>query len=597
MARTWFDRFRTARQPRRRPLAETLEPRLLHSADLLVGLAPPTPPPEAGIVRTVDAAAPAPAAAGAQVAASRRVELVAVDPRAADAQRTVDALAAQRPDASLRVALLDASRDGWAQVSELIAGSAGAAAVHLVAGSGEAGPMLGSTALDAVGLAAHATRFAGWADTLAPGAALRLTGAAAAGEAGLALADALARATGVDAIAVPAVADPDAARPGWVFVDAGVDGWHAIVEDLRANRPDLNVVVLDPRASGLDAMLDALDGTRDLAEVHLFAHGADGLLALGADRVTADTLDASRERWQRLGTHLAAGADLMLYGCDLAADARGDALVAELAALTGADVAASTDPTGAAARGGDWVLERSTGAVDGTVAVSAALQAAWPGLLATFTVDSTDDTGTGSLRQAILDANASGDADDEIVFAFAGDEGRTIVLASPLPEITGPVRIVALPAGDGTPRIVVDGSAIDADADGVPDPGVDGLRLGAGSDGSEVRGLGFAGFSGAAIAAHDSGGHLIAGNRIGGIDLGAGPVGNGVGIVLSNVTNVTIGGLDPVDANAIAGNAGAGIVVVGAASAGNVFLGNSIAGNGQPGIDLGDDGPTANDAL
>ena len=57
---------------------------------------------------------------------------------------------------------------------------------------------------------------------------------------------------------------------------------------------------------------------------------------------------------------LAAGADLLLYGCDVAADALGQQMTGTLAALTGADVAASTDLTGAASRGGNWVLEYRT---------------------------------------------------------------------------------------------------------------------------------------------------------------------------------------------------------------------------------------------
>lgn len=58
--------------------------------------------------------------------------------------------------------------------------------------------------------------------------------------------------------------------------------------------------------------------------------------------------------------HLAADADILLYGCDIAQGEAGQALVTELARLTGADIAASTNTTGSAEQGGDWVLERQT---------------------------------------------------------------------------------------------------------------------------------------------------------------------------------------------------------------------------------------------
>jgi hypothetical protein len=50
---------------------------------------------------------------------------------------------------------------------------------------------------------------------------------------------------------------------------------------------------------------------------------------------------------------------------------------------------------------------------------------------ATFTVTTIDDSGPGSLRQAISDANAS-PGDDNILFTTNG----TIALASPLPLVT-----------------------------------------------------------------------------------------------------------------------------------------------------------------
>ncbi|MCP4125888.1 MAG: DUF4347 domain-containing protein, partial [Gammaproteobacteria bacterium] len=54
-------------------------------------------------------------------------------------------------------------------------------------------------------------------------------------------------------------------------------------------------------------------------------------------------------------------ADILLYGCDVSDGAAGEFYIESLAGLTGADVAASEDITGA---GGDWDLESSTGAIE-----------------------------------------------------------------------------------------------------------------------------------------------------------------------------------------------------------------------------------------
>ena len=60
----------------------------------------------------------------------------------------------------------------------------------------------------------------------------------------------------------------------------------------------------------------------------------------------------------------------LIYGCDVAENADGRALIDALGRLTGADVAASEDLTGAAAKGGDWNLEYATGSIQTSMALS-----------------------------------------------------------------------------------------------------------------------------------------------------------------------------------------------------------------------------------
>ena len=65
-----------------------------------------------------------------------------------------------------------------------------------------------------------------------------------------------------------------------------------------------------------------------------------------------------------IGTHLSRGADILVYGCDFGKGALGNAAATELSWLTKADVAASTDLTGAADLGGNWTFERNVGAIE-----------------------------------------------------------------------------------------------------------------------------------------------------------------------------------------------------------------------------------------
>ena len=104
------------------------------------------------------------------------------------------------------------------------------------------------------------------------------------------------------------------------------------------------------------------------------------------------------------------------------------------------------------------------------------LSIATTGQAATFTVNTTADSGAGSLRQAILDANTAAGA-DSIQFSIAGAGVRTIIAGSALPTITGQVTIdgATQPGYAGTPLIKIDGASAGA---------VSGLVLGAGSSGS-----------------------------------------------------------------------------------------------------------------
>lgn len=91
------------------------------------------------------------------------------------------------------------------------------------------------------------------------------------------------------------------------------------------------------------------------------------------------------------------------------------------------------------------------------LAVLAALAFAAPATAATLTVDTTDDSGSGTLRAAIAEANGTS-GEDRIV--FTPDLNQTLALASPLPTIVAPLSIEGPGAskltlsGDGTSGIL-----------------------------------------------------------------------------------------------------------------------------------------------
>lgn len=151
-----------------------------------------------------------------------------------------------------------------------------------------------------------------------------------------------------------------------VFVDSQVANVAELLQGLSGHR---EVVILDASKDGLQQMADYLKGREGLDAIHLLSHGADGTVQMGNVWLASNNLAEHRAALESIGAALKADGDLMLYGCDVGEGAKGQAFLDQLAAITGADVAASTDDTGAAALGGNWTLERSSGVIE-TAALS-----------------------------------------------------------------------------------------------------------------------------------------------------------------------------------------------------------------------------------
>ena len=283
------------------------------------------------------------------------------------------------------------------------------------------------------------------------------------------------------------------------------------------------------------------------------------------------------------------------------------------------------------------------------------LQAAKPAHAKTFTVNSTADTGdttpdgtcdTCTLREAIQEANFVSGA-DTINFAISGDGPHTITPSTELPTITKPVTIDGYTQGDSTTGTTTD----DATENTLTQPGQTnavlkivlhgdtatnycyGLNVAANN--VVIRGLVINNFEfcGSANSSSAPGirlsgtGHRVAGNFIGTNADGTASDRNARGVILSDADGSTIGGTSPAARNLISGNVRSGVDVFEGSSntiqgnligpdkngevladsnavdggvvissgTGNRILSNSIFSNGDLGIDLGNNGVTAND--
>ena len=173
--------------------------------------------------------------------------------------------------------------------------------------------------------------------------------------------------------------------PGVVFIDSRVVDPASLLKGMTAGT---EVVYLNANSGGLQQISSYLSHHHEVGSVSIVAHGGDGDLVLGSTDVNAANLGTFSGALAGIGRNLRAGADILVYACSTAADARGISFVDALAKDTGHVVAASSNVTGA---GGDWTLEVTTGTVTAKPVLSAKAEAAYAYSLNTSVANSASD--------------------------------------------------------------------------------------------------------------------------------------------------------------------------------------------------------------
>lgn len=207
-----------------------------------------------------------------------------------------------------------------------------------------------------------------------------------------------------------------------------------------------------------------------------------------------------------------------------------------------------------------------------------------------FVVTNANNDGPGSLRDAIINANATVGT-DKIVFNIPGPGVKSIKVQNALPEIVEQVTIDATtqPGYAGAPLVELDGTQAGD---------INGIVIKA--SGSTLRGLAIGGFRGFGVVLSNSDNNTIQANYIGIDATGTQERQNHYGILIATSSNNLIGGTTAAARNVISGNTFYGLEVGGT---GNVIQGNFIGtnatgtaaiGNHQAGIDISSSQYTGN---
>ena len=236
---------------------EAAEPRLLFSAGLEGVLAthdlgiPSTGVEQAAIEQSVDRATVDKASTPA---VESGVELIFVDSDTPEYQALLSDLLTYPDDTTYQVFELDNSRDGIAQISDILSGYDNVSAVHILSHGTEGAIDLGGSQLDAGTLAANADTIRGWSNAFAESGDLLIYGCNLAATAeGKILVNSLSTLTGADVAASDDLTGNAALGGDW---------------DLEYRRGDIE--------TGIAVSAEAQDSWAQLLDVESFQEGVGG---------------------------------------------------------------------------------------------------------------------------------------------------------------------------------------------------------------------------------------------------------------------------------------------------------------------------------
>ena len=156
-----------------------------------------------------------------------------------------------------------------------------------------------------------------------------------------------------------------------LFVDSSVSDYKTLV---AGSAPGTEVHVLNSSEDAVTQITNTLLGRSGISSLHILSHGEAGGLDFGSNALNLTDLPQYAAQLKTWSKALTNDADILLYGCNVAAGEVGQTFVKNISQLTGADVAASNNLTG---KDGDWNLEVTTGKIESSLVFNSSVTAAY----------------------------------------------------------------------------------------------------------------------------------------------------------------------------------------------------------------------------
>ncbi|MEG4229355.1 FG-GAP-like repeat-containing protein, partial [Microcoleus sp. N9_B2] len=119
-------------------------------------------------------------------------------------------------------------------------------------------------------------------------------------------------------------------------------------------KPDTATYILKSQPDAVEQIATILAQHTGIETLHIITHGDSGKLYLGTTELNSSNIHNYSHQLQQWRNSLTDNANIILYGCSVAAGDRGHQFLTQLHQLTGANIAANPHPTGNSTLGGTW---------------------------------------------------------------------------------------------------------------------------------------------------------------------------------------------------------------------------------------------------
>ena len=143
-----------------------------------------------------------------------------------------------------------------------------------------------------------------------------------------------------------------------VFIDTQITDYQTLIDSFDKNT---KVVLIEANEDGFKKIEQSLKGEKKYSAIHIIGHGSAGQILFGNALLTNENIEDYKSTLKNIGQNLTVKGDILFYGCNIAANEKGENLIKRISKITKADIAVSDDITG---KGGDWILEKKFGIVE-----------------------------------------------------------------------------------------------------------------------------------------------------------------------------------------------------------------------------------------